>query len=72
MIMWDLESWVLEFGTQLEESGIPLTIENKNPKNVELSSWNLESMPWNPECKIIVWITLYVGRSIIHVHFGYD
>ena len=31
MIIWNLEFWALESWTQLKESGIPLTIENRNP-----------------------------------------
>ena len=40
MIIWNLEFWALESWTQLKESGIPLTIENRNP------------FSWDKECRI--------------------
>ena len=39
--MWNPESWVLESGVQLKESGLPLAI-------------NPESVTWNPESQTIV------------------
>ena len=56
--LWNPESRVLESGTQLMESGIPLTIGIQNPsstdKDLESSTWNLESTTWNPESKTIL------------------
>ena len=48
--MWNLESWALESGIQLNEPGIyaPLT------ENLESSAWNPESLPWTPESKTIL------------------
>ena len=52
------ESWALESGLQLKESGIPLTIRIQNPsstdKETESSTWNPESKAWNPESKTVL------------------
>ena len=36
--LWNPESWVLESGIQLKESGIPLTIGIRNPSSTEKES----------------------------------
>ena len=33
--LWNPESWALESGIQLRESGIPLTIEIQNPSSTD-------------------------------------
>ena len=52
------ESWALETGIQLQESGIPLTIGIRNPssteKDVESSTWNPEPTNLNPESKTVL------------------
>ena len=45
-----IESWTLESGIQLKDSGIPLTIGIQNP----ISLRKTESSTWNPES----WIPL--------------
>ena len=40
-----IESWTLESGIQLKDSGIPLTIGIQNP----ISLRKTESSTWNPE-----------------------
>ena len=37
--MWNPESWALESGIQLKESGIPLAIGIQNPSSTE-KDWN--------------------------------
>ena len=53
--LWNLESWALESGIQLKESGIPLTIGIWNPysliRSPESSTWSPESTTWNPKSK---------------------
>ena len=52
--LWNLESWVLEFGIHLKESGIPLTIGIQNPSSTDKESGiqYLESgTAGNPESK---------------------
>ena len=56
--MWNPESWALESGVQLKESGIPLAIGIENPSSTD-KDWNrvpviLESVTWNPESQFIV------------------
>ena len=48
-LLWNPESWALESGIQLKESGIPLTIGIRNP-----SSTDKESVTWNPEFKNVL------------------
>ena len=43
------ESWALESGIHLKESGIPLTLEIRNPSSTDKK--NPESMAWNPQSK---------------------
>ena len=67
--LWNLESWSLESGIQLKESGIPLTIGIRNPSSTEKepgsSTWNLESTAWNPECTTVdVLDSLLIHRAI--------
>ena len=54
--LWNPESWVLESGIQLKESGIPQIFCIRNPisidKRLESSNWKLESTVWNPESRI--------------------
>ena len=38
--MWNPESWALESGIQLKESGIALAIGNQNPSSYD-KDWNL-------------------------------
>ena len=49
--LWNRESWALESGMCLKESGIPPTFGIRNPsptdKNLESSIWNPESTAWN-------------------------
>ena len=56
--LWNPESWALESGIQVWESGIPLTIRIRNPssteKDLESSKWNPESTAWNPESKSVL------------------
>ena len=56
--LWNLESWALESGIQLQESGIPMTVGIQNPssteKDLESSNWNPEYMAWNPESKTVL------------------
>ena len=48
--LWNPESWALESGIQLKESGIPITIGSPNSK----FRWqSVESMTWNPESKTV-------------------
>ena len=47
--LWNLESWALESGIQLQESGIPMTVGIQNPSSTEK---DLESITWNPESRI--------------------
>ena len=37
--LWNAESWALESGIQLKESGIPLTIGIQNPSSTD-KYWN--------------------------------
>ena len=46
---WNPESWALEPGKQLKESGIPQAIGILNPSSTEK---DLESGNWNPESRI--------------------
>ena len=62
------ESWTLESGIQLKDSGIPLTIGMQNPSSTEKdsSTWIPESVAWNPES----WIPLYettCNREVLSV-----
>ena len=63
--LWNPESWVLESGIQHKESGIPLTIGIRNPmfhlQMLEFSTWNPESMAWNPAQDCVRFP--YVGRQ---------
>ena len=49
---------LVESGIQLKESEIPLTIGIRNPssteKDLEPSTWNLESEAWNPESMTVL------------------
>ena len=55
MCLRNPESWALESGIQLKESGILLKIGNQNPsstdKDVNPLPGNPESTAWNPERK---------------------
>ena len=44
---WNQESWPLESGIQLKESGIPLTIWIRNPNSTD-RYWNPLPRIWNP------------------------
>jgi len=59
--LWNLESWVLESGIQLKESGIPLTIGIQNPSSTD-SNWNPAPGIRNPQRRIqnpgLSWIPL--------------
>ena len=48
---WNPESWVLETGIQLKESGIPLTIGIQNPSSTD-KYWNPVPGIRNPRCGI--------------------
>ena len=56
--MLNLESWAVESGMQLKESGIPLTIAIQNQSSTDKDwnpvSGNLESTAWNPESKTVL------------------
>ena len=49
----NLESWALESGIQLKESGIPLTTKFRWQR-LESIFWNPESTAWNPESKTVL------------------
>ena len=59
---WNLESWALESGIQLKESGILLTIRIQNPSSTD-KDWNQVPGIRNPLCGIqnprLSWIPLY-------------
>ena len=63
------EFLALESGIQLKESGIPLTngIQNPNSTNIksEASSWNLESLAWNPRLSCTPLYGARMGGGII-------
>ena len=60
--LWNPESRVLESGTQLMESGIPLTIGIQNPSSTD-KDWNPVPGIWNPQRGIqnpsLSWIPLH-------------
>ena len=52
-----MKYWALKSEIQLKESGIPLKMESRievplKKKKQESSTWNLESMAWNPESRL--------------------
>ena len=54
--LWNVESWALESGIQLKESGISIAIFgirnlSSTEKTPEAGTWNPDSTPWNPESK---------------------
>ena len=49
--LWNLESWALESGRQLKESGIPQTTVIQNPSSTH-KDWNQLSGIWNPRSRI--------------------
>ena len=54
---YEILGWAgLESEIQLKESGIPLKMESRIEvplkKKQESSTWNLESMAWNPESRL--------------------
>ena len=49
-----LESWALESGIQLKESGISLTIGIQNPGSND-KYWNPAPVIRNPRCPVIHW-----------------
>ena len=59
---WNPESWSLESGIQLKESGIPLTIEIQNSSSTD-KNWNPVPGIRNPQRGIqnprLSWISLY-------------
>ena len=59
--MWNPESWALESGVQLKESGIPLVIGSENPSSTD----NLECGIRDVESRIPGYLGLpYMGRLI--------
>ena len=60
--LWNPESWALESGIQLKESGIPLTIGIQNPSSTD-KDWNPVPSIRNPRCGIqnssLSWILLH-------------
>ena len=55
--LWNMKYWALKSEIQLKESGIPLKMESRievplKKKKQESSTWNLESMAWNPESRL--------------------
>ena len=56
--LWNPESWALEFGIQLKESGIPQKMWNPEYNflwhRLKSSIWNPEFKAWNPESKTIL------------------
>ena len=62
--MWNPESWALESGVQLKESGIPLVIESENPSSKTGIEY-LESGIRDVESRIPGYLGLpYMGRLI--------
>ena len=57
--LWNLESWALESGMQLKESGIPLTIAIRNPSSTDKKS-RIQSprLSWVflHEARILFWL----------------
>ena len=57
VLLWKAESWALEPGIQLKESGIHPWLESRTKvplsRNPKCSTWNLETMAWNPETKTV-------------------
>ena len=54
---WNSESWALQSGIQLKESGIPLTIRFQNPSSTDcnpLPGIRGDYKAWNPESKIVL------------------
>ena len=56
--LWNPESWALEFGSQLKESGILLTIGIRNLSPTD-KDWNQvpgirNLRAWNPESKTVL------------------
>ena len=49
-----VESWAVEFGMQLKESGIPTTLGIQNPSSVD-KDWNLT--PGNLESNVLDFLT---------------
>ena len=49
--LWNLESWALEFGTQLKKSGLPLTIQIQSPRSTD-KDWNPVRGIRNPWCGV--------------------
>ena len=49
-----MESWALEFGVQLKESGIPLTIGTRNPRSKFQCLESGIHAVWNPESKAVL------------------
>ena len=65
---WNQKSWALESGIQLKESGIPLTIEIRNPSSTD-KDWNPVPEIWtDPRRRIqnlsLSWISLH-GMIIV-------
>ena len=55
-----MESEILDFGIQKTAQGIHNSINNGNPESkfywqrLAFSTWNLESIAWNPESKTVL------------------
>ena len=59
--MWNLKSWTWEYGVELKESEIPLTIGSKSRSSTD-KHWNPAPGIRNPICGIqnprLLWILL--------------
>ena len=68
-LLWNPESWALESGMQLNESGIPLKIGIQNPI-FTFKDWKQESGIWKPWCEMqnprLSWIA-YIGQFSSYV-----
>ena len=65
--LWIPESWAMEFGIPLKESGIPLTIDIQNPSSPDK---DLENGTWNPESKTVL-DTITWGDSHVNGLLGF-
>ena len=68
--LMESESWVLESGLQLKESGIPLTIGIQNPSSTD-KYWNPVSGIRNPRCGVhnprLSWIPFYESGHSVNI-----
>ena len=66
-----MESWALESGIQLKESGIRNPESKFHPtKTVKFSAWNRKSTEWNPESKTVLDFPTWGEKQTIIVLIG--